>query len=84
MSECHQTGGAVDLTLCNCNGIPLEMGSEYPVKCLKMATSYILSSIQRLCIKRDSLTILRNGGIFRMVINFGLHTDINVMRYMVQ
>ena len=41
----HQTGGAVDLTLCNSNGIPLDMGSEYPVKCPEMVTSYVLASI---------------------------------------
>lgn len=35
----HQTGGAVDLTLCDINGIPLDMGSEYPVKCPEMVTS---------------------------------------------
>lgn len=39
----HQTGGAVDLTLCDNNGIPLDMGSEYPVKCPEMVTSYHLS-----------------------------------------
>lgn len=36
----HQTGGAVDLTLCNKDGIPLDMGSEYPIKCPEMVTSY--------------------------------------------
>ena len=36
----HQTGGAVDLTLCDSNGTPLEMGSTYPVKCPEMVTSY--------------------------------------------
>ena len=41
----HQTGGAVDLTLCDSNGIPLDMGSEYPIKCPEMVTSYHLSSI---------------------------------------
>lgn len=41
----HQTGGAVDLTLCDSNGIPLDMGSEYPVKCREMVTSYHLSPI---------------------------------------
>ena len=41
----HQTGGAVDLTLCNSNGIPLYMGSEYSVKCPEMVTSYALSPI---------------------------------------
>lgn len=41
----HRTGGAVDLTLCNSNGIPLDMGSEYPVKCPEMVTSYVLASI---------------------------------------
>ena len=41
----HQTGGAVDLTLCDINGIPLDMGSEYPVKCPKMVTSYVLAPI---------------------------------------
>lgn len=41
----HQTGGAVDLTLCNSNGIPLDMGSEYPVKCPEMVTSYVLVPI---------------------------------------
>ena len=39
----HQTGGAVDLTLCDSNGTPLDMGSEYPVKCPEMLTSYRLS-----------------------------------------
>lgn len=41
----HQTGGAVDLTLCDNNGIPLDMGSEYPVKCPEMVTSYRLSPV---------------------------------------
>ena len=41
----HQTGGAVDLTLCDNNGIPLDMGSEYPVKCPQMVTSYQLPPI---------------------------------------
>ena len=41
----HQTGGAVDLTLCDINGIPLDMGSEYPVKCPEMVTSYVLAPI---------------------------------------
>ena len=41
----HQTGGAVDLTLCDSNGIPLDMGSEYPIKCLEMVTSYVLPPI---------------------------------------
>lgn len=36
----HQTGGAVDLTLCDKNGYPIEMGSQYPVKCQAMVTSY--------------------------------------------
>ena len=40
----HQTGGAVDVTLCDNNGIPLDMGSEYPIKCPEMVTSYHLSS----------------------------------------
>lgn len=39
----HQTGGAVDLTLCDNNGTPLDMGSEYPVKCKEMVTSYVLT-----------------------------------------
>lgn len=39
----HQTGGAVDLTLCNKDGIPLDMGSNYPVKCPEMITSSKLS-----------------------------------------
>ena len=41
----HQTGGAVDLTLCDNNGLPLDMGSEYPIKCPEMVTSYALSPI---------------------------------------
>ena len=41
----HQTGGAVDLTLCDKNGIPLDMGSEYPVKCPEMVTAYHLSPL---------------------------------------
>lgn len=41
----HQTGGAVDLTLCDSNGILLDMGSEYPVKCPEMVTSFHLSPI---------------------------------------
>ncbi len=41
----HQTGGAVDLTLCDKNGIPLDMGSEYPIKCSEMITSCHLSPI---------------------------------------
>lgn len=41
----HQTGGAVDLTLCDSKGIPLDMGSEYPVKCPEMVTSCHLSPI---------------------------------------
>lgn len=41
----HQTGGAVDLTLCDSNGIPLDMGSEYPIKCREMVTSYVLTPI---------------------------------------
>ena len=41
----HQTGGAVDLTLCDSDGIPFDMGSEYPVKCPEMVTSYHLSPI---------------------------------------
>lgn len=41
----HQTGGAVDLTLCDSNGIPLDMGSEYPIKCPEMITSCHLSPI---------------------------------------
>lgn len=41
----HQTGGAVDLTLCDSNGILLDMGSEYPVKCQEMVTSFHLSPI---------------------------------------
>ena len=41
----HQTGGAVDLTLCDINGIPLDMGSEYPDKCPEMVTSYVLAPI---------------------------------------
>lgn len=41
----HQTGGAVDLTLCDKNGIPLDMGSEYPIKCSGMITSCHLSPI---------------------------------------
>lgn len=40
-----QTGGAVDLTLCDSNGIPFDMGSEYPIKCPEMVTSYVLASI---------------------------------------
>lgn len=40
----HQTGGAVDLTLCDKNGIPLDMGSVYPIKCPEMVTSFRLSS----------------------------------------
>ncbi len=40
----HQTGGAVDLTLCDKDGIPLDMGSIYPVKCPEMATNFQLSS----------------------------------------
>lgn len=38
----HQTGGAVDLTLCDKDGMPLDMGSMYPVKCPEMVTSYRL------------------------------------------
>lgn len=38
----HQTGGAVDLTLCTTSGTPLDMGSRYPDKCPEMATSYNL------------------------------------------
>lgn len=38
----HQTGGAVDLNLCDSDGIPLDMGSEYPIKCPEMVTSYVL------------------------------------------
>ena len=41
----HQTGGAIDLTLCDKNGIHLDMGSEYPIKCPKMVTSCHLSPI---------------------------------------
>lgn len=41
----HQTGGAVDLTLCDINGIPIDMGSEYPDKCPEMVTSYVLPPI---------------------------------------
>ncbi len=41
----HQTGGAVDLTLCDSNGIPLDMGSEYSIKCREMVTSYVLTPI---------------------------------------
>ena len=41
----HQTGGAVDLTLCDSNGTPLDMGSPYPIKCPEMVTSYALSPI---------------------------------------
>ncbi len=41
----HQTGGAVDLTLCDKNGIPFDMGSEYPVKCPEIVTSCHLSPI---------------------------------------
>lgn len=41
----HQTGGAIDLTLCDKNGIPLDMGSEYPIKCPEMVTSCHLSPI---------------------------------------
>ena len=39
----HQTGGAVDLTLCDSNGTPLDMGSIYPDKCPEMATSFHVS-----------------------------------------
>lgn len=38
----HQTGGAVDLTLCDGNGTPLDMGSKYLDKCPQMVTSYRL------------------------------------------
>ena len=38
----HQTGGAVDLNLCDSDGIPLDIGSEYPIKCPEMVTSYVL------------------------------------------
>ena len=41
----NQTGDAVDLTLCDNNGLPLDMGSEYPIKCPEMVTSYDLSPI---------------------------------------
>lgn len=41
----HQTGGAVDLTLCDKEGVPLDMGSEYRAKCKEMATSHPLSPI---------------------------------------
>ena len=35
----HQTGGAVDLTLCDKFGNQLDMGSVYPDKCPEMVTS---------------------------------------------
>ena len=35
----HQTGAAVDLTLCGADGSPLDMGSVYPDKCPEMVTS---------------------------------------------
>ena len=38
----HQTGAAVDLTLCVADGSPLDMGSVYPDKCPEMVTSYRL------------------------------------------
>lgn len=38
----HQTGGAVDLSLCDAEGSPLDMGSKYPDKCPQMVTSYRL------------------------------------------
>lgn len=41
----HQTGGAVDLTLCDNAGVPLDMGSKYPEKCKEMVTSYHISDV---------------------------------------
>lgn len=86
----HQTGGAVDLTLCDINGIPLDMGSEYPVKCPEMVTSYVLAPIvnerrRLLCNvmrKEGFVNYPGNGGILLMVTNFGLHIVINVMLFM--
>lgn len=43
----HQSGGAVDLTLCDINGNPVDMGSTYPEKCPEMATSYKVSMVAR-------------------------------------
>ncbi len=43
----HQSGGAVDLTLCDMNGNPVDMGSMYPAKCPEMATSYKVSMVAR-------------------------------------
>lgn len=43
----HQTGAAVDLCLCSINGEPLDMGSQYPIKCPEMATGYRVSSEQQ-------------------------------------
>lgn len=39
----HQSGGAVDLTICDKRGIPLDMGSKYLEKSPKTVTSHPIS-----------------------------------------